>query len=359
MSRRYHLFALLALVLMMAGPAPARADDLDIDLKVDGLHQNDYPDKLDNSDLTIASDGCSLTAWAMAINAAIAKEGLHDKTADGKEGALIKYTPADLNRLLNDYRYTQTHYKKGADGKVEKGPDGKPIVTGTTTHNGWGVEIGADGKPVGSATEISIGALRKAIEADIKARSFEGKTLKMDKFTASGWGATPELPAAGTTPDKVPAILEQLKNGIPVVVRVANDTHTVLINSYHGPADGSGRYDIKDPFKNGDGSSIIWLDDPAYKNTIFAYNASVFKSGGIQPQPFQTPNDMFLPDELLFNPEFNPDLSGPQYFDPNTARVLDVPEPTTTVLALALLVGGLSLIARHRQAATLRRRAVG
>jgi hypothetical protein len=348
MRGKKHVIRWSAVLVVVAhlGAVGALALPADVNLDVDPLYQGDYPDKLDNSDKTIASDGCTLTAYAMEINFYLKKAGIMKMAADGSK-MLLQYTPADLNKLLNDYRYVQKEYKKGADGKPEKGPDGKYIVVGTTTRNGWGVEIGDDGKPKGSSTEINVGALRKAIEADTKAKDCEGKGIKMEKMVTPGFsGATPLPEACTTLNENFLAVLALLESGNPVPVRVANDTHTVLVTSFHqtaGKPRGVGRYDIKDPFRAGDGSSIMWLDDNAYKNMIYDYGSSIYKPGSLaQTQNFAIPSETFFPLDAIFDPEENPEALGPQVFWDNTARVVaaaDVPEPVAVGLLAMLGVG--------------------
>ena len=86
-----------ALCLLAAGSVHAQPA---VELDVAPLHQNDYPDRMDNSTQTIADSGCSLTAQTMVINHALVQEGLHEKKPDGSPGETIRYTPSDLNRIL-------------------------------------------------------------------------------------------------------------------------------------------------------------------------------------------------------------------------------------------------------------------
>jgi hypothetical protein len=123
---------------------------------------------------------------------------------------------------------------------------------------------------------------------------------------------------------------------------VANDTHTVLITSFHGvtgaPA-GTGTYDIKDPVKDTNtGTSITELGDPAYGNKIYAFEWAVFKAGGIHI-PFQVPDDTFIDPVLISDPDVNPEMFGPQSFLDNTVRVvLTVPEPSTFQLLFSAVL---------------------
>lgn len=332
----------------------------DVNLDVDPLYQTDYTAKIDNSDRTIAQDGCSLTALTMEINFYLKKHGVMTMDAGGAK-KLLQYTPEDVNTLLNDFRYTQREFKIGPDGKTEKGPDGKAIVTGTTTRNGWGVPIGADGMPMGSSLVVNAGAMIRAVTADSKAKDCAGAGITLSAFTDSGYGTTPPLPEPCTTLDKdFLAVLELLEGGRPVPVRVANDTHTVLITSFHqteGAARGVGRYDIKDPIKTAGGTSILWLDDAAYSNMIYAYRSAAYKPGGPgqpPPQQFVLPSDAFIPLDLLLDPFENPDFLGPQNMLANSPRVLgaeDVPEPgCITLVTMAGLLGAMRRRGRARGA---------
>ena len=120
----------------------------DYNIPVVPLYQTDYPDKMDNSNVTIADAGCTLTAWTMLINYAISQAGLHSINPDGSQGPLISYTPEDINKLLDNFRYVQSIYGTNASGNL--------VVTGQTTDNGWGVTIGPNG-PIGSNTNLNLG----------------------------------------------------------------------------------------------------------------------------------------------------------------------------------------------------------
>ena len=112
----------------------------------------------------------------------------------------------------------------------------------------------------------------------------------------------------------------------------------------------------RDPSKNADASSIRWLDDPAYNNRIFTWDAGVFKAGGLH-DPFSVPSDYYIDPFLLTDIEANPDYFGPQLFLAN-----HVPEPNTVMLFGIGLVGYLlNIMAAHRltprSSGTLRRQA--
>ena len=78
-------------------------------------------------------------------------------------------------------------------------------------------------------------ALFQAVQQDTAARSFEHKGLTQDHLIGAGFGATPAIPAGGVTVGPNYATIEKLlSQGLPVVVRVANDTHTVLVTSFQG-----------------------------------------------------------------------------------------------------------------------------
>jgi len=325
--------AILLIVLMLAmfGAYPIVKADVVIP-NVTHLCQNDYPQNLDHcptntidpsKTITIANSGCTLTAYAMLINQALAAQGLHQKKTDGSQGPIISYTPADLNTLLNDYQYQQPIYKVDANGKT----DG---VDHIETKCGWGtgkapsgqgaLTIGTDGKPIGSNTDISLGALFKAVQSDTKSKSFEGKGLTQKAGYASGYNGAPAIDANGVTlDDKYTKVLDELEAGMPVIVRTKNDGHTVLVTSFHqtpGQARGLGRYDIADPWNNPDGSSIQWLDDPQYHNMIWSWGADVFQKGG-HSDPYQAPGDYYVPPEYLNDSQINPDQYGPQLSAPS------------------------------------------
>lgn len=311
-------------------------------LPVDHLFQNDYPEKIDNSNVTIAEQGCTLTAHTMVINYALKQEGLHKKNEDGSQGVLIQYTPAEVNTLLNNYRYEQKTYKKDANGEYVKDEHGKYIVEKVETKNGWGVTIGADGKPQGSCTNLNTGALRKAVLADTAGTSFEGEGLNATRLYAPGWKDSPTVnKTTGVALDEdFDFILSQLEAGRPAVVRVkalGDGGHTVVVSSYHadeGAPRGSGRYDIQDPWRLEDGSSIEWLDHADYDNTIYSYGARVYQTGGIH-DPYAVPSDFYIDPEYLYDPLVNPDQYGPQliFYD----RL--VPEPMSVLLFGSALLG--------------------
>jgi hypothetical protein len=288
---------------------PATAGDGgDVQLDVTPLYQNDYPDLIDNSKFSIADQGCTLTAWTMLINYEIKKIGLHDKGANGTRGALIQYTPADINRLMNDYR-------QAVPGKG-------------TTINGYGETIGNDGKPIGSTTDLNLGGMFAAVQQDTKSRSFENKGLVQKDYISD------QFPSGKTVDSSYTSLLSQLKADQPVVVRVLNDQHTVLVTSFHqaeGQPAGTGRYDIKDPFRASDGTSIDMLDDPEYKNRIYYADTEVFQSGG-RWDPYQTPSPYYIDPSQLLDPTVNPDQYGPQVMAANEVFATSVPEPSSLVL---------------------------
>jgi len=293
--------AILLIVLISAMFGVTQIVKADVDIPVTKLYQNDYAQKMDNSTQTIADYGCGLTSDTMLYNQALGAQGLHVKNPDGSQGAIISYTPAELNTLLNNYRYVET-------GGVDKGK----------TKNGWGVTIGADGNPIGSSTDINEGALRKAVESDTKSRSFEGQGLVVKAWPTSE--RDKDIPAGGVTLDEnYMKVLDELKAGRPVVVRTYDDRHWVLVKSFTqvaGQPEGRGRYDIADPWKKEDGSSIEWLDDPDYQNKIWERSTGVFQKGGSH-DPYQVPSDYWIDPEYLYDPEMNPDQYGPQLFEPS------------------------------------------
>ena len=161
----------ISLMLIVGSAAVAAADPI---LDVTKLFQNDYPDLIDSSSKSIADFGCTLTAYAMIFNYEMGKLGLHKKNPDGTSDGLLSYTPSDLNRFLNEYRYEQPTYQKDPN-------TGKQVKTGSITMNGWALTIGPDGKPQGSTTDINVGALLRAVEQASRRDSFESTGLKQDK----------------------------------------------------------------------------------------------------------------------------------------------------------------------------------
>ena len=127
-----------------------------------------------------------------------------------------------------------------------------------------------------------------------------------------------------------------MKAGHPVLARVSDDTHTVLIIGW----DEAKGFLIADPFRKEDASSESELS--AYRNLVFALETTIFKGGGLHT-PFEVPSDSFIPLDALQDPDINPDLFGPQAFREN-----HVPEPARGVLTLA----GLLLFAGLRKART-------
>ncbi|MFA5260946.1 MAG: PEP-CTERM sorting domain-containing protein [Candidatus Omnitrophota bacterium] len=313
-----------------------------IELNVAPIHQNDYPDKLDNSNQSIASHGCTLTAHTMLINYALQQEGFHVKNEDGTQGEPFRYTPSDINRLLNDYRYEQKYYKQDEEGNYIK-ENGKYVVEKVETKNGWGVTIGENDQPQESSTEINVGSLRKAVAHDTRTRSFKGQGLNMTAYYAPGFADSPAIGRNGVTLDNnFTFILDQLEAGRPVIVRVRNNTHSVVVSSYHaeeGQPRGNGRYDIKDPWRNQDGTAILWLDDDKYKNLIFDYGVGVYKAGGLV-DPYTVPSDFYIEPHYLYDPLINPDQYGLQVFDENHS----IPEPAT----MLLLGGGIFILSGTR-----------
>jgi hypothetical protein len=289
-----------------------------VDIPVTKLYQNDYPQKMDTSEDTIAKWGCTLTAWTMLINQALVAQGLHQKNPDGTEGPIISYTPAELNTLLNNYRYEQA---VDAQGKPVNKND--PTFDHMQTMNGWSLPIGADGKPVGSSTDINMGALLGAIEKDTKSRSFEGVGLQQKKSRTPGYGGIPKIGSGGVILDEnYKYVLEELKAGRPVVVRTHNNGHSVLVKSFEQaegqpqPPEGKGRYDIADPARKPDGTSIEWLDDNEYQNRIWGFDTTVFQKGGFH-DPYEVPSPYWI-DPLDLNDSIaNPDQYGPQVLEPS------------------------------------------
>lgn len=286
-------------------------------LSVTKLHQNDptwKDEKLDHSTDSIGHFGCTLTAWTMLLNYEIAQLGLKDG------GVVIAYTPSDINKLLNDYRHAV------------------PAMGGKPAHtiDGWGIPLDTDGKPTGSTTDLNLGALRKAVEADTKKRS--GTGLVMKEFLDSG-----NQLADGTKVDKdYKPLKDAISAGNPVVVRVngtdggkpVKDAHTVLVIG----CDDNGDWVILDPFYDPN-KPITLLRHKDYDSTIYGYSKGVFKGGG-QSSPYEAPSPYVIDPADLLDPAINPDQFGPAYFSPNSRRNAVVPEPG----AFGLMAAGLMLV---------------
>jgi len=312
-------FATFAAVVLVS-VSPLRADPI---LAVDPLFQNDpkwTSVKLDSSNNTIGDYGCTLTAWTMLINYEIKQVGLK------KNDQLISYTPDQINKLLNDYRYTD--------------PKDKSL------HDGWGVPLDDDGKPKGSNTDMNIGALRKAIEADTRSNSDSHAGLVMKDYSTD-----PKIdPQTGTHVDQnYKALKDAIGSGHPVVVRVNGQDelgnrvangHSVLVIGI----DGNLNWVIADPF-NDPARKITLLSDPDYGNTIYGYSWGVFQRGGVS-DPYQAPSPYYIDPADLFDPSVNPDLFGPAEFIPNKGKIDFAPVPEPASFTLVLL--GVGTIAKFR-----------
>ena len=297
--------------------APLAADPI---LNIPPLYQNDSPwsgTELDHTGKTIGEIGCSLTAWTMLINYELAKNGF----------STISYTPADINKLLNDYR---------------SDPDPKS----KTVYDGWGVPVGPDGKPTGPAKDINEGGLRLSIEKDT-AKKAGGPGLVMKSVD-------PDNTKESNTPTPVDKDYKPLKDalakGEPVIVRVnggdeANPTpngHTVLVIGI----DDSGNWLINDPYKNSDpDSQSKSLNDPLYKNQIYRFWSGIFAHGGLS-DPYQAPSPYPIDPADLYDPLLNPNQYGISSSISNTSRTAATPEPAS---ALLLAIGMTAMALRRRR----------
>lgn len=301
-----------AVLLLAVLGATLAADPI---LSVTKLHQNDgkwKDEKLDHSALTIGDFGCSLTVWTMALNYEISKLGLKDA------GVPITYTPAEINKLLNDYRKTVP----ARAGQPEKVIDG------------WGIPLDADGKPTSATTDLNIGALRLAVEADTKKRS--GTGLVMTRLPHSTGD-----PAEGTKVDKdYKPLKDAIEAGIPVPVRVngqdgngatRRNAHSVLVI---GITD-AGEWLIADPYDD-PAKPIDKLSHPDYGNIIYSYMYGVFRAGGAS-SPYEAPAPIEISPADLLDLTLNPEQFGAAAFLANSQRN-EVPEPASIGLAAAGLV---------------------
>ena len=55
------------------------------DIPVTPLYQNDYTDRIDNSNQTMLRSGCTLTAWTMSLDYSISTVGLHSRNPNGTQ----------------------------------------------------------------------------------------------------------------------------------------------------------------------------------------------------------------------------------------------------------------------------------
>jgi hypothetical protein len=252
------------------------------------LYQNDNRwanTNIDSSQSTIGNFGCTLTAYTMFINYAIAQANLVDKN-----GQPISYTPAQVNTLLNNYRWD------------DKG----------TTKNGWDLKVG---DPAASTTELTMNLLSDAVKANIASNSQNGQGLILaptdSDFHTWGW-RTPQSPAPSLAiTDMYQPFLDALNAKDPIVVRVNNDQHTVLVTG----RDNQGNWIIADP-ANKDNTTL-----KVYNNTICGYDWMVTKAGAAE-------DTSYVPDDVI-----------------RANDAVAVPEPATLLL---FGLGGLAMLRRRR-----------
>ena len=325
MKRKTLLVAILSIALILTmfsaySIREAQAEDINI-RGIYKLHQNDpkwAKVLLDNCQTTtIGSDGCSLTAWTMLINKALTDNFIFEKGPNGELLPPIEYTPEQLNDLLNNYRHEQA---------VDK--DGNPVVDQNDpnfdhmeTWDGWNVPIDPITKKAvkgKSKSDLNIGNLLAAVEADTKKRSFNNEGLKCTNFWWPGRDGIGEIPDAGVTLDRYGFILEQLRAGRPVIVRTHDNKHTVIITSFHTGVQGQPDwYDIQDTWIDLETGEETWrLDDPAYGNKIWSWDGPVFKAGGMAV-PYTVPSPYYIDPEHLYDPVANPGQYGLQRIEPS------------------------------------------
>ena len=275
-----------------------------IELEIAPLFQDGYMELIDNSTLSIDRWGCTLTAWTMYVNWALKKLDLHFKDLYGNMGGLMQFTPAQLNELL------KSHRMQGALGK---------------TYDGWGNEIGADGTPVSPGNaDMNFCGLWDTVRKYTSEQSFEKKALTSSTFRSSTPGVTEgaTIPEGGVVlDDTYKYVLKELQAGRPVVVRVRNDTHSVLVKSFHqkaGELVGVGRYDIADPAKDAvddKGKPFEWLDQEPDGNRIWGWDAMVTQAGGVH-RAYMVPGLRWVDPEDLCDPVANPEQYGQQELRP-------------------------------------------
>ena len=208
--------------------------EMGVDLDVSPIYQNQQgqpdPELRNGSGDTLSEYGCTLTCYTMMINFELKGLDIHKKNEDGSQGELLQYTPSDLDKML-DEGYT----------RIKNGKE--------TNYPGWVLK---------DKEEMMVpGVLWTKVIEDVKEQSGVDLTnkIKKNQLTWSPWFvyANGRLTAWGYD-----RIWTALRYGYPVMVRVNNDEHSVLITSYHPGSDYEnwyitrGRFDIKDP----------WLNDP-------------------------------------------------------------------------------------------------
>jgi hypothetical protein len=288
---------------------------------------------MDSSKTKIGTDGCTLTAWTMLINYELKKQGIT------KAGKPFEYTPAEINKILNKFSYTDPK-----DGKK---------------YDGWGVERDKnDGKPLGSNITQDSGSLRLAIEKDTREKSDNKQGLVMKVHHSGNTYADNETPNPIDIDGNYAPFLEALNSGSPILVRVNGqneagetvaDGHTVLVVGI----DDNKEWLINDPFMAE--NEITKLSHPDYKNRIFPFMWSTFQVDGT-PDPYKVPAPLTLNPSDLYDPVLNPNKYGPSSSLLNFGKFSAVPEPVT----IAILIPAMIAVAREaRRNRRSRRRASG
>jgi hypothetical protein len=372
MNKKTLLVAILSIVLILTmfsaySIREAQADE-NINILVHKSYQNDpkwKDDKLDKcKDKTIGDYGCSLTCWTMLINTALEELGIHLKGSDDNIGPTMSYTPEELNDLLNNY-----HYKVPVDKQGNHVSEKDPAFDHMETRDGWGLLIDDETqKPVGEANGINVGILTEAVKKDTASRSSNSFGLSLNDMVRSGDKGLGEIGSGGVVlNDKYQWVLDELRKGVPVMVRVNDNKHSVLVTSYHRVKDQRGWYDIADPVINSAGRTITNLQ--SYGNRIYSWGMYVFEEGG-QPVPYTVPSPYYIDPEHLYDPLANPDQYGPELIEPifpysynvSTGPIMDTLQfkfyNSQSSLFSALLNGDIGLMAwplttqQYQQAST-------
>jgi hypothetical protein len=178
---------------------------------------------------------------------------------------------------------------------------------------------------------MNMGVLWQNVIADIKSKS--GVDLK-NRLMVNQW----QIPDGGAISYSDAVYLWSLFgiSNTPIVVRVNNNTHSVLVNSFHPVDPGDtitpvvanfGSFDIIDPWLNDPkdtGSSERWL------TTAYSSNVNWLSAVTFTPEdslfPFETPNPEYIASGDLYDLEKNPNKYGFQDLLPYASAV---PEPGT------------------------------
>lgn len=209
----FHLIcSCLAATMVLAGPDPPPPPPPPPEITplptVTPLRQTDpkwSKVKIDHSQDTIGNQGCTLTSYAMFFSSEAKRLLLVDNNGD-----FLSWTPESLNRLLNN---NNQHYTQ---------PDG-------SMWDAWHRELDPKTGKLIDPNAVSDGfldqALLDALNEDVKQRTGNpDASLVIDNF----YGVQGQTTIGA---EEAP-IRQALQEGRPVVIRIGNNGHTVLIFGY-------------------------------------------------------------------------------------------------------------------------------